>query len=351
MEEVRLDKAATKFSFENNIFDIIRYYAMLQVMVNHIADHFKLRLPTVLQALIKFQGVVILFALSGYLTAASLDRDSKDGEVNKHKFLKKRFFRIFPEYWLCVLINTIVIFILYSTKPSLKEGLIYVITQFGCLNFYTGEWLRGYGVGAPNGSLWTILVELEFYVIILFIWKWLKNKGIITWSILLAIFAGMNYLSAVIGDSESVVHKLINCNVIPFMYMFMIGAFIYRFREKIFNFDRKILITATLILFCLYSLGMNIQIAGIYLPLLSGISLAAISIILGYLFNRKIRAKVDITYGTYLYHMVVVNAIITFGIKQDYAALIVVILISLLLGIISLYFNKIFARLSVIEKV
>ena len=163
-----MNKPATKFSFENNIFDIIRYYAMLQVMVNHMVEHFKLQLPAVLQALIKFQGVVILFALSGYLTAASLDRDSMNGDIDKPKFLKKRFFRIFPEYWLCVLINTVVIFVLYSPKPNLKEGLIYVITQFGCLNFYTGEWLRGYGVGAPNGSLWTILVELEFYVIILF---------------------------------------------------------------------------------------------------------------------------------------------------------------------------------------
>ena len=253
-----MDKAATKFSFENNIFDIIRYYAMLQVMVNHMADHFKLQLPTVLQALIKFQGVVILFALSGYLTAASLDRDSKDGEVNKHKFLKKRFFRIFPEYWLCVLINTIVIFILYSTKPSLKEGLIYVITQFGCLNFYTGEWLRGYGVGAPNGSLWTILVELEFYVIILFMWKWLKNKGVITWSLLLIGFAGMNYFAAIIGNDEMIIIKLINCSIIPYLYMFMIGCFFYRFREKIFNCDGRLITIVVVFFIAMYFLEIGL---------------------------------------------------------------------------------------------
>ena len=253
-----MDKAATKFSFENNIFDIIRYYAMLQVMVNHMADHFKLQLPTVLQALIKFQGVVILFALSGYLTAASLDRDSKDGEVNKHKFLKKRFFRIFPEYWLCVLINTIVIFILYSTKPSLKEGLIYVITQFGCLNFYTGEWLRGDGVGAPNGSLWTILVELEFYVIILFMWKWLKNKGVITWSLLLIGFAGMNYFAAIIGNDEMIIIKLINCSIIPYLYMFMIGCFFYRFREKIFNCDGRLITIVVVFFIAMYFLEIGL---------------------------------------------------------------------------------------------
>ena len=337
-----MDKAATKFSFENNIFDIIRYYAMLQVMVNHMADHFKLQLPTVLQALIKFQGVVILFALSGYLTAASLDRDSKDGEVNKHKFLKKRFFRIFPEYWLCVLINTIVIFILYSTKPSLKEGLIYVITQFGCLNFYTGEWLRGYGVGAPNGSLWTILVELEFYVIILFMWKWLKNKGVITWSLLLIGFAGMNYFAAIIGNDEMIIIKLINCSIIPYLYMFMIGCFFYRFREKIFNCDGRLITIVVVFFIAMYFLGDRL-IAGSYLPLLSGIALATMTIILGYLFKIKFRAKIDITYGTYLYHMVVVNAIIAIGVRINFVTMAVGVVISLVLGWMSWRFNKLTA--------
>ena len=334
-----MNKPVTKFSFENNIFDIIRYYAMLQVMINHMAEHFKLQLPAVLQALIKFQGVVILFALSGYLTAASLDRDSVNGDIDKQKFLKKRFFRIFPEYWLCVLINTIVIFVLYSPKPNLKEGLIYVITQFGCLNFYTGDWLRGYGVGAPNGSLWTILVELEFYVIILLIWKWLKNKGIITWSILIACFAVLNYLTAIAGDGEMIAIKLLNCSIIPYLYMFTIGCFFYRFREKIFNCDSRLIAIAGLFFVAMYFVGDGL-ISGSYLPLLSGIALAAMTIIFGYLFKIKFRAKIDITYGTYLYHMVVVNAIIALGVEINYVVMGIGIVVSLLLGLMSSRFNR-----------
>lgn len=334
-----MNKPATKFSFDNNIFDIIRYYAMLQVMINHMAEHFKLQLPAVLQALIKFQGVVILFALSGYLTAASLDRDSMNGDIDKPKFLRKRFFRIFPEYWLCVLINTVVIFMLYSPKPNLKEGLIYVITQFGCLNFYTGEWLRGYGVGAPNGSLWTILVELEFYVIILLIWKWIRNKGIITWGILLACFAGLNYLTAIAGDGEMIAIKLLNCSIIPYLYMFMIGCFFYRFREKIFNCDSRLIAIVGLFFVAMYFVGDGL-ISGSYLPLLSGIALAAMTIIFGYLFKVKFRAKIDITYGTYLYHMVVVNAIIALGVKINFVVMGIGIVVSLLLGLMSWRVNK-----------
>ena len=262
-----------------------------------------------------------------------------NGDIDKQKFLRKRFFRIFPEYWLCVLINTIVIFVLYSPKPNLKEGLIYVITQFGCLNFYTGEWLRGYGVGAPNGSLWTILVELEFYVIILLIWKWLRNRGIITWSILIACFASLNYLTAIAGDGEMIAIKLLNCSIIPYLYMFMIGCFFYRFREKIFNCDSRLIAVAGIFFVAMYFLGDGL-IPGSYLPLLSGIALAAMTIIFGYLFKIKLRAKTDITYGTYLYHMVVVNAIIALGVKVNFVVMGIGIVVSLLLGLMSSRFNK-----------
>lgn len=79
---------------------------------------------------------------------------------------------------------------------------------------------------------------------------------------------------------------------------------------------------------------------GSYLPLLSGIALASVSIILGYLFNVKMRAKVDITYGTYLYHMVVVNAIIAIGVKVNFVVMGIGIVVSLLLGLMSWRFNK-----------
>ena len=121
--------------------------------------------------------------------------------------------------------------------------------------------------------------------------------------------------------------------------MFMIGCFFYRFREKIFNVDRRLFTIGTMFLLMLYFLGRG-QIAGSYLPLLCGIALASVSIILGYLFNVKIRAKIDITYGTYLYHMVVVNAIIALGVEINYVVMGTGIVVSLLLGLMSSRFNK-----------
>ena len=64
------------------------------------------------------------------------------------------------------------------------------------------------------------------------------------------------------------------------------------------------------------------------------------TIIFGYLFKIKFRAKIDITYGTYLYHMVVVNAIIALGVRANFVVMGIGIVVSLLLGLMSSRFNR-----------
>lgn len=72
---------------------------------------------------------------------------------------------------------------------------------------------------------------------------------------------------------------------------------------------------------------------------------------MGYLFNKRIRIKLDITYGVYLYHMVVVNAVIALGIKLNFFIMLVVIGISLMLGLGSWYFNKMIVKRNLSEAI
>lgn len=323
----------TEISFSHNIFDLIRYYAMFQVMIFHMISHFKIETPAfVNNVILGFPGVVILFAMSGYLSAASLDRDSNIGD-----YLKKRFFRIFPEFWLCILVNTAVIAVLYKVVPTFFEKVVYLVTQFFLLNFYTGGWLRGYGVGAPNGSLWTVLVEVEFYLILLISYKFLKKMGRLSSLIVFLILLIPNYLLGIMFKNPTLIYKLLLTSVIPYLYMFFTGVFLYRFRNEILG-NKKINILLTIASLVVYFTYGEL-VTGVYIPLIKGISLSILTINLAYVTGKKIRVRLDITYGVYLYHMVFVNMLLMLGCGGAKNLLIATIL-SLILGYLSTLFGR-----------
>ena len=60
---------------------------------------------------------------------------------------------------MCVLLNLIII-LASGVRAGIKDIGIYLSTQMTAFQFYTGDWLRSYGVGTPNGALWTITVDI-----------------------------------------------------------------------------------------------------------------------------------------------------------------------------------------------
>lgn len=231
--------AGSHIKFGDNIFDILRLWAILQVTIGHLQQHLQVSLPAAINVFFDFPGVVVLFAISGFLVTASYDR-LMDRENGTGVYIKKRFCRIFPGLWVSIIVSSICIMLFYQKKPTILEGLIYSITQFTGCNFYTGDWLRGYGVGAPNGSLWTICIELQFYFLIMVAWKWLKQQRVGIW--MLCIISGIcvNVISGKWGSiQESITYKLFSVMVLPYLYMFLIGAMAYRYFDTFVSFLRK----------------------------------------------------------------------------------------------------------------
>ena len=156
-----------KIAFKDNAFDLLRILAAFQVMFGHMIEH--LELGSAANGLVEFmvrvsqiipgRGVIIFFAISGYLAIPSIENCSL------WQYCKKKFARIYPGLWFAFIINTAIISALYGMPQGLRDNLIYVITQTTFFQFYTGDWLRGYGAGTANGSLWTISVLIQFYII------------------------------------------------------------------------------------------------------------------------------------------------------------------------------------------
>ena len=144
---------------KNNILDAFRILATLQVFFGHVITHFGVTNSLVYNITYFVRGVPILFVLCGFLAAMSI------GNKSIKDWYFSRAVRILPAFWACIIINSIIIFVFYGL-PSLKDGILYGVTQIFGLNFYTGDWLRDYGVGTPNGVLWTIPVQIEFFVLV-----------------------------------------------------------------------------------------------------------------------------------------------------------------------------------------
>lgn len=157
------------------------------MLFGHLVWHFELgenfqvfKIIETISTFLPGKGVVIFFAISGFFAMPSLDKTKTTGQ-----YWKKKFLRIYPELWLAFVVNTILIAFIYRTLPSVKDLLLYIVTQITIFQFYTGDWLREFGVGTPNGALWTITVTIQFYVIVYFLYRISIKWRLKQWLVLL----------------------------------------------------------------------------------------------------------------------------------------------------------------------
>ncbi len=305
-----------KKNYNMNALDLFRIMATVQVFLGHFITHFVLPQPLegshLLENAVYFlRGVPILFALCGFLAAKSLDKYSTK------EYLIRRALRILPGFWVCILINTVIIFILHDV-PSFQNGVIYFVTQFFGMNFYTGDWLRGYGVGTPNGVLWTIGVQLQFFILAPILYK-LLHKLKLTKSIV--FIGGLTVLSILIercsGFMPEILYKLIGVTVVPYLYFLVLGMAAWCFRDQMIVVLEK-LRWIVLPAFILWKIAENVlQFPHVFDGVMYNTvtTLLTALLIFAFGFTFKLRLKKDLTYGFYLYHMVFINIAVHCGYK------------------------------------
>lgn len=153
--------AAVAHNAVNN-FDLIRLAAAIQVVVYHGLKYLYGEENAVLKVIQFVPGVPIFFFVSGYLISASYDRSRSMGS-----YARKRALRIFPALWLCIALTVLALTLdgyLRDASPTIGEFGTWVAAQSSFLQFYNPEWSRHYGAGIINSALWTITVEMQFYV-------------------------------------------------------------------------------------------------------------------------------------------------------------------------------------------
>lgn len=160
--------------------DALRFFSFLSVFLSHalvLPDTGNSFIEFLLNAvLLNYLGVPLFFSLSSFLiTYRLLTEREKEGHVKLSRFYKNRILRIWPAYFIIVIISFFLLpfaaSVLHSRGPSLPSILPFI---FFYVNFYIIE--HGSFFTFSLLILWSISIEEQFYLVWGGVMKFISKK-------------------------------------------------------------------------------------------------------------------------------------------------------------------------------
>ncbi len=316
---------AVRVTTRENNFDLVRILAALQVALFHASAHLQLppegvwaQLARVLRV---FPGVPIFFVVSGFLISASYER-----KQDLRAYLRARLLRIYPALWICFAVSLAAAAAFGFLPPAVlfsPKFAAWCAAQVTFVQFFNPSFLRDFGVGVLNGSLWTIPVELTFYLCVPALYALLvRGRARRTSNALLALVAlasfaaGYALESNAFGPPGALRQKLVQVTIAPHLYLFLLGTLAQRNWNEVERLLRgRFLLWVVPYTALAVALHEHV-LAGPLLTALARVLLAGV-VLSGAFSACSLSAKVlrhqDVSYGFYLYHMVIINVFAELG--------------------------------------
>ena len=108
-------------------------------------------------------------------------------------------------------------------QVAVGKILVWVLAQATIVQFYNPDFMRTFGAGVLNGVLWTITVELQFYVLAPLLDYLLERKTPIL-VVFFLVALGTNLYLHHLADGSSIGVKLLYVSFLPWVYMFLLGS-------------------------------------------------------------------------------------------------------------------------------
>ncbi len=329
--------------FRINNFDLIRLIAALQVAVHHTMRYLEVDgTDSMLYAFTSyFPGVPVFFFVSGFLITKSYESNSVIKE-----YAQNRLLRIYPALLLCVFLSLFGVYLtgyFAESGYSIKELAFWIVGQVTFYQFYNPEFMRGFGVGVLNGSLWTISVELQFYIVVPILY-WVfglakqkhRNAKILILILFFMVFQIAKYaIKEEYGDETA--FKLFAATFVSWIWMFLFGAFFqmnFAFFHKMLSGKVLIAMPVYLVIAYLTTKYLGWSMGNEVNPILY-IILACVVFSFAYSFptlGTKLLRKNDISYGVYIYHMPVANMLIHYEYTGKMQYVVIAIIATILLA-------------------
>jgi peptidoglycan/LPS O-acetylase OafA/YrhL len=285
---------------ENN-FTLVRL--ILATMV--VFGHFKV-LPGLSRANYVYGyadfAVDAFFIVSGFLVYGSFDNLPK-----VKSFYIKRFFRIYPLYFVVIIVQALAMILILGNNAQLSDIIKYLASNLIYLNFISpdiGGLLAQQNNKAINPSLWTLKIEVMFYMLVPVIWYLIKRIGVVT--IPLIYIASTIYTLVAISHGYETLAKQLPGQ----LRFFVTGIALYIYRDKLM-LSRPLAFVSAILLFAVCSIRHIDFITPVY-PLVVG-SLVFICV----LRLPVIKMKLDMSYGVYLIHAPLIQLAVLLGIFND----------------------------------
>lgn len=322
-----------------NNFDLLRLLAALQVAVVHgiatlkLTGHFAGLLRTGLD---RFPGVPIFFVISGVLISKSYEHSA-----SLRDYLRNRCLRIFPGLWVCLVVSVVVLLALgvgSLGRITTPDWLLWWLGQMSIFQNVPATFLEPLSTGL-NRSLWTIPIELEFYLLLPALYGILrlrKRRGNLR--LLALALASLAIQLLIVTRHGSVAqlraYSLLNVTVLPYLWMFLVGISIQRNWLTVRGWlaGRAHWWALGYLMLCAATRWLRIETGGnnmnpVYLLPLAGL-IVSLAMSVPQL-SEKLLQHQDISYGLYLYHMLVIELVVALGAPSGWVSLAAAIIVSL----------------------
>jgi peptidoglycan/LPS O-acetylase OafA/YrhL len=328
-------------NFKVNNFDLLRLFAATQVIIDHYFQHLNLPISALgVKILYLFPGVPVFFVISGYLISASYERNA-----SFRNYLYNRALRIFPGLWACIFLTVLAIS-LSGVSFFNRSSLFWVPSQLAGI-IYTPNFLSNYGFGSYNGSLWSIPIELQFYLLLPLIYVLVPRKRIDFGLYgLFLFFLVLHILFYLIKFPSPVIRKAAGYTFIPYFYLFLIGVIFQRLQifKMPFIYNKA---HFWVLGYLIYSILLPDGTDHLFLATIKHIILSFCVISLAYSapgIAKKTLHNNDISYGIYIYHGLLLTIIVREKL-QSYTNVFVLIAFTYMLALLSwIFIEKPFIR-------
>lgn len=250
-------------------------------------------------------AVDAFFAVSGFLIASSASRN------NILRYLWQRFLRIFPAFWICLLVTAFLIVPVGWVTGGRSLGA-YWSAPAGPFHYVVVNWflrIHTYGIaGTPrrvpypnawDGSLWTLFYEFYCYLMVAFLaaTAMLRRRALVLvlWGSSLVVAVGAAAAGMPTFEDRP------SYNLIRFVPIFFAGVVLWLYRDVVP--DSRLLFLASVALFVVGTFLRNPEV-------LAGPPLAYLCVWASiHLPGKTIGTEYDISYGTYIYGFVVAQVL------------------------------------------